>query len=48
MAVGTAKQRKPAMEGELGRQPCCGLYHRAVEPAVSALKQWGREWLSEG
>jgi DNA-binding HxlR family transcriptional regulator len=120
MAVSSAK-RPAGAEEELGRQPCCGLYHRAVEligkrwsgaivlvlldgplhfsgirqlvpelsdrllserlkeleaegvvqrrvldgspvrveyrltdkgkalePAVRALKQWGREWLTEG
>jgi DNA-binding HxlR family transcriptional regulator len=120
MPASAAKARTAAMEGDAGRQPCCGLYHRAVEligkrwsgaivlvlldgplhfsgirhlvpelsdrllserlkeleaegvverrvlesapvrveysltekgralePAVRALKQWGREWLSE-
>src|SRR3954467_15780659 len=31
MAVSAAKERKAAPDGELGRQQCCGLYHRAVE-----------------
>ena len=32
MPAQAAKERKAATtEGELGRQPCCGLYHRAVE-----------------
>src|SRR5690242_3811999 len=31
MAVSATKRRGTATQGELGRQPCCGLYHRAVE-----------------
>jgi DNA-binding HxlR family transcriptional regulator len=31
MAVSATKGRGAATQGELGRQPCCGLYHRAVE-----------------
>ena len=31
MAVSAAKGRGTATQDELGRQPCCGLYHRAVE-----------------
>ena len=31
MAVSAEKGRSTATEGEPDRQPCCGLYHRAVE-----------------
>ena len=31
MAVSATKGRRAATQDELGRQPCCGLYHRAVE-----------------
>src|SRR4051794_29704082 len=31
MVVSAANRRKAATQGELGREQCCGLYHRAVE-----------------
>jgi len=31
MAVSAEKGRSAVTEGESDRQPCCGLYHRAVE-----------------
>src|SRR5689334_8701635 len=31
MPASAAKQGQATTEGEIGRKPCCGFYHRAVE-----------------